>query len=93
MNRGISRYSGIRKGRVRFLGNSGRLKMGPAKKKAVLKHHSEQPFFNIVVGLAPMTYNRILNYPCQANRVFKKIAYASIINICYDDKLKVYFLF
>ena len=50
-------------------GNSGRLKMGPAKKKAVLKHHSEQPFFNIVVGLAPPNHHRWRSLPGQVNQL------------------------
>ena len=43
--------------------------MGPAKKKAVLKHHSEQPFFNIVVGLAPPDYHSCRTLPGQVNQL------------------------
>ena len=83
MNRGISRESGIRKGWVRFLGNSGTLKMGPAKKKAVLKHHSEQPFFNIVVGLAPQNHHRCRTLTGQVNQLELKHFPASPEFLCY----------
>jgi len=43
--------------------------MDPAKKKAVLKHHSEQPFFNIVVGLAPPNHHRCRTLPGQVNQL------------------------
>ena len=89
MNRGISRYSGIRKGRVRFLGNSGRLKMGPAKKKAVLKHHSEQPFFNIVVGLAPPGNLRCWTLPGQVNQSELEHFRASPEFLCYPISAEV----
>ena len=57
--------------------------MGPAKKKAVLKHHSEQPFFNIVVGLAPPYYNRCRTLPGQVNQLELKHFPASPEFLCY----------
>ena len=57
--------------------------MGPAKKKAVLKHHSEQPFFNIVVGLAPPNYHRWRTLPGQVNQLELKHFQASPEFLCY----------
>ena len=57
--------------------------MGPAKKKAVLKHHSEQPFFNIVVGLAPQDYHRWRTLPGQVNQLELKHFRASPEFLCY----------
>ena len=57
--------------------------MGPAKKKAVLKHHSEQPFFNIVVGLAPHFYYRCRTLPGQVNQLELKHFRASPEFLCY----------
>ena len=56
--------------------------MGSAKKKAVLKHHSEQPFFNIVVGLAPHN-NRCRTLPGQVNHLKLKHFRASPEFLCY----------
>ena len=57
--------------------------MGPAKKKAVLKHHSEQPFFNIVVGLAPLYYIRSRTLPGQVNQLELTHFQASPEFLCY----------
>ena len=57
--------------------------MGPAKKKAVLKHHSEQPFFNIVVGLAPPNHHRCRTLPGQVNQLELKHFRASPEFLCY----------
>ena len=57
--------------------------MGPAKKKAVLKHHSEQPFFNIVVGLAPPVYYSWRPQPGQVNQLKLKHFRASPEFLCY----------
>ena len=57
--------------------------MGPAKKKAVLKHHSEQPFFNIVVGLAPQCHHRWRPLPGQVNQLELKHFRASPEFLCY----------
>ena len=57
--------------------------MGPAKKKAVLKHHSEQPFFNIVVGLAPPDHHRCRTLPGQVNQLELKHFPASPEFLCY----------
>ena len=57
--------------------------MGPAKKKAVLKHHSEQPFFNIVVGLAPQEYHRCRTLPGQVNQLELNHFQASPEFLCY----------
>ena len=57
--------------------------MGPAKKKAVLKHHSEQPFFNIVVGLAPHDYYRWRPLPGQVNQLELTHFRASPEFLCY----------
>ena len=57
--------------------------MGPAKKKAVLKHHSEQPFFNIVVGLAPLDHHRWRPLPGQVNQLELKHFRASPEFLCY----------
>ena len=57
--------------------------MGPAKKKAVLKHHSEQPFFNIVVGLAPQDHHRSRTLPGQVNQLELKHFPASPEFLCY----------
>ena len=57
--------------------------MGPAKKKAVLKHHSEQPFFNIVVGLAPQDHNRWRPLPGQVNQLELTHFQASLEFLCY----------
>ena len=57
--------------------------MGPAKKKAVLKHHSEQPFFNIVVGLAPPDHHRCRTLPGQVNQLELKHFRASPEFLCY----------
>ena len=57
--------------------------MGPAKKKAVLKHHSEQPFFNIVVGLAPPDHHRCRTLPGQVNQLELTHFQASPEFLCY----------
>ena len=57
--------------------------MGPAKKKAVLKHHSELPFFNIVVGLAPPEHHRCRTLPGQVNQLEFKHFRASPEFLCY----------
>ena len=57
--------------------------MDPAKKKAVLKHHSEQPFFNIVVGLAPPNYHRWWLLPGQVNQSELTHFQASPEILCY----------
>jgi len=57
--------------------------MGPAKKKAVLKHHSEQPFFNIVVGLAPPDHHRWRPLPGQVNQLELTHFQASPEFLCY----------
>ena len=57
--------------------------MGPAKKKAVLKHHSEQPFFNIVVGLAPQYLYRYRTLQGQVNQLELKHFRASPEFLCY----------
>ena len=57
--------------------------MSPAKKKAVLKHHSEQPFFNIVVGLAPLIYHRCRTLPGQVNQLELTHFPASPEFLCY----------
>ena len=57
--------------------------MGPAKKKAVLKHQSEQPFFNIVVGLAPPYDYRCRTMPGQVNQLELKHFRASPEFLCY----------
>ena len=57
--------------------------MGPAKKKAVLKHHSEQPFFNIVVGLAPQYHYRCRTLLGQVNQLELKHFRASPEFLCY----------
>ena len=57
--------------------------MGPAKKKAVLKHHSEQPFFNIVVGLAPPNYHRYWTLLGQVNQLELTHFQASPEFLCY----------
>ena len=57
--------------------------MGPAKKKAVLKHHSEQPFFNIVVGLAPLNYHSCRTLPGQVNQLELMHFRASPEFLCY----------
>ncbi len=57
--------------------------MSPAKKKAVLKHHSEQPFFNIVVGLAPQDHHRWRPLPGQVNQLELKHFPASQEFLCY----------
>ena len=57
--------------------------MGPAKKKAVLKHHSEQPFFNIVVGLAPPDHHRCRTLPGQVNQLELTHFRASPEFLCY----------
>ncbi|MDP6766423.1 MAG: hypothetical protein QF691_10295 [SAR324 cluster bacterium] len=57
--------------------------MDPAKKKAVLKHHSEQPFFNIVVGLAPPDHHRCRTLPGQVNQLELKHFPASPEFLCY----------
>ena len=57
--------------------------MGPAKKKAVLKHHSEQPFFNIVVGLAPPDHHRCRTLPGQVNQLELTHFPASPEFLCY----------
>ena len=58
--------------------------MGPAKKKAVLKHHSEQPFFNIVVGLAPPYHHRCRLLTGQVNQLELKHFRASPEFLCYS---------
>ena len=57
--------------------------MGLAKKKAVLKHHSEQPFFNIVVGLAPPNHHRWRPLPGQVNQLELTHFPASPEFLCY----------
>ena len=57
--------------------------MDPAKKKAVLKHHSEQPFFNIVVGLAPPIHHRWRPLPGQVNQLELTHFQASPEFLCY----------
>ena len=58
--------------------------MKKPKKKAVLKHHSEQPFFNIVVGLAPQEHHRTSQFLRQGYRQPWGISSASTKILCYD---------
>ena len=57
--------------------------MDPAKKKAVLKHHSEQPFLNIVVGLAPPKHHSWRPLPGQVNQLELTHFQASPVFLCY----------